>query len=234
MAVILRRYERLGSTNDEAFRLAQEGASHGTVVVAAQQTAGRGRQGRSWVSPPGNIHASFLFRTGGFPGFALIRAAEIGFVAAVGLAAALDRHVSGVRLKWPNDVLLGGAKLAGVLTEITGDAIIVGIGVNVAHVPPGLPYPVTSLAAQGVTVDADGVLHGVIEHVTAAFDDWDDVGFDPVRYAWVQRGPALGAVLRVRVGVATVEGGFAGLGTDGALLLAMPAGLRRVLVGEVL
>ncbi len=222
-------HEELGSTSDEARRLAQGGAAHGTVVVARRQTAGRGRQGRVWVSPAGNLYASFLLR----PGVAMARVPEIGFVAAVAVADAVDAALPGAAtaLKWPNDVQIAGAKVCGILVEAEADGVvIVGTGVNVAHAPPGLPYPVTCLAAHGSTATVDTVLHSLAAAFERHLAAWSAAGFGPVREAWMRRGPALGQAVQLRTGQ---HGAFAGLDTDGALLLATPEGTRRVVVGEV-
>jgi BirA family biotin operon repressor/biotin-[acetyl-CoA-carboxylase] ligase len=231
--VRLHRHDLLGSTNDEALRLAGEGAPHGTVVAARQQSAGRGRQGRRWVSPPGNLHASFLFRSGCFQAAGPARVSELGFVAAVATAAAIDGFVAGCRLKWPNDALLGGAKVAGILIEMVGDAVVVGIGVNVAHAPPGMPYPVTSLAEHGASPGVDAVLDAVIAALDAGVSAWDASGFRQVREAWLRRGPALGDALTARAGPGVVSGRFAGLDADGALLLRTADGVQRIVAGEV-
>jgi len=128
----LHRHATLISTNDEARRLADSGAPHGTVVQALQQTGGRGRRGRTWISPPGNLYASFVLRLV----CPAIRHGEIGFVMALAVADAVDAAAGHgcARLKWPNDVLLGGAKVAGVLVETSGSAIA-GVGINIAHAP---------------------------------------------------------------------------------------------------
>ncbi len=224
--MILHCHDELGSTNDEAARLAREGAPHGAVICARRQTAGRGRQGRRWVSPVGNLHASFLLR----PGVPVARTAEIGFVAAVAIAATLDAVLPGqATLKWPNDVLISGAKVAGILTELVEDAVIVGIGVNVTHVPPDMPYPVVSLAALGSHATADEVLAGLMQQFGRGLAAWAQDGFGPVRTAWLRRGPALGQALRA----GALAGGFAGLAEDGALLLDTEGGTRRVVAGEV-
>jgi BirA family transcriptional regulator, biotin operon repressor / biotin---[acetyl-CoA-carboxylase] ligase len=224
--MILHCHDELGSTSDEALRLAREGAPHGTVICARRQTAGRGRQGRRWISPAGNLHASFLLR----PGVPAMRTAEIGFVAAVAVAATLDAMLPGqAALKWPNDVLLGGAKVAGILTELVEEAVIVGIGVNVAHVPPDMPYQVTSLAAQGCGATAEEVLASLMQHFEQGLAAWTQGGFGPVRAAWLQRGPSLGQAMRAGEGT----GRFAGLAEDGALLLETENGTRRVVAGEV-
>ncbi len=230
----LHRHDLIDSTNDEALRLARAGAPDGTVVVARQQSAGRGRQGRIWISPPGNLYVSFLVRTGRFPGFVAARAAEIGFVAALAVADTLDTIIAGCRLKWPNDVLLAGAKIAGVLTEMTGDAIVIGIGINVAHSPPDMPYPVVSAASLGGTASADDALAVLTDRLDRRLADWAAHGFGPVREAWLQRGPALGQSLTARLGATTITGGFAGMAEDGALLLTTAEGTRRIVAGEVL
>src|ERR1700744_3471109 len=123
-------HDRIGSTNDEARRLAKEGAPHGTVVHADEQTAGRGRMAHKWFSPPGNLYVSILLRTGE----PAARTAELSFLAALAVAdtagARLPRQTRAM-LKWPNDVLVSGAKIAGILLEQVDDATIMGIGLNV-------------------------------------------------------------------------------------------------------
>jgi BirA family biotin operon repressor/biotin-[acetyl-CoA-carboxylase] ligase len=231
--VILHRHDLIGSTNDEALRLAREGAPDGTVVVARQQSAGRGRQGRVWISPPGNLYVSFLIRTARFPGLVPSCVSEIGFVAALAVADTLDTIIAGSRLKWPNDVLLAGAKIAGILTEMTGDAIVIGIGINVAHSPPDMPYPVVSAASLGAVATADDALATLTDRLERRLTAWGAYGFGPVREAWLQRGPTLGQSLTARVGSSTVTGGYAGLAEDGALLLTTADGTRRIVAGEV-
>jgi BirA family biotin operon repressor/biotin-[acetyl-CoA-carboxylase] ligase len=223
----------LGSTNDEALRLARAGAPHGTIVSARQQTAGRGRQGRAWISAPGNIHVSFLFRIAAFTRFLPVRAPEIGFVAALAVADMVDRYVTGSQLKWPNDVLLDGAKIAGILTEMTAEAVVIGIGVNVAHAPAGLPYPVTCLAAHGAGATVDEALDVLAGCLDQRLTDWDAHGFGPIRAAWLARGPAVGQRLTARMGAVTKTGEFAGLADDGALLLSTPDGISRIIAGDV-
>ncbi len=231
--MILHRHDLIGSTNDEALRLAREGAPDGTVVVARQQSAGRGRQGRVWISPPGNLYVSFLIRTARFPGLVPSCVSEIGFVAALAVADTLDTIIAGSRLKWPNDVLLAGAKIAGILTEMTGDAIVIGIGINVAHSPPDMPYPVVSAASLGAVATADDALATLTDRLERRLTAWGAYGFGPVREAWLQRGPTLGQSLTARMGSSTVTGGYAGLAEDGALLLTTADGTRRIVAGEV-
>ncbi len=222
----IHRYDVLASTNDEARRLALAGAPHGDAVVAARQTGGRGRLGRSWISPPGNLYVSVILRSPGSAG----SHPQVAFVA--GLAVVDAVRPLPASLKWPNDVLLAGAKVAGVLVESDGGALVCGIGVNVAQAPAGLPYPATALAAHGPTN-----LEAVLAAVLAGLDHWWQVwlanGFAAIRTAWLQRGPAPGDPLIVTQGPRRTAGRFAGMDMDGALLLQTAAGVQRILAGDV-
>jgi BirA family transcriptional regulator, biotin operon repressor / biotin---[acetyl-CoA-carboxylase] ligase len=233
----IRRYPSLGSTNDEARRLACAGARAGTVVTAGEQTTGRGRQGRVWTSPPGNLYASILLR----PEVPTGRLGELGFLAGVAVAetvAGLLPPGRQVALKWPNDVLVDGAKVAGLLVEQEGAAAILGIGVNVAHHPPDTPYPATALVAAGAPADAGTVLERLLAALGAGLALWETHGFAAIRTAWLARAHPPGTALRVRLGGVTewgsIEGRFAGLDPDGTLLLETNEGVVRVVAGEVL
>ena len=225
------RFGTIGSTMEEARRLALAGAAHGTVVVAEEQRAGRGRAGRSWVSPPGNLHATVVLQ----PGAEARSAPGLAFVVANAVADAVDGLAGpGTTLKWPNDILRGGAKLAGILLERTDDgAVLAGIGMNVSHSPPGLPYPVTSLAALGCGAEVGAVLAAVMAALRVEWQAWRDEGFALVLQRWAARGPALGSRMVAQVGAEQVTGRFAGLREDGALLLDTAAGRRAVVAGDV-
>ncbi len=213
--------------------MAAAGAPHGTTVTARVQTGGRGRSGRSWVSPAGNLYATVLLRP---PGRDARGAPELGFVVAVAVAEAVDQVAGpGTRLKWPNDVLREGAKLAGILLErLDNGAVLAGIGLNVAHRPDGMPYAVTSLHALGCAAAPDAVLDAVLDRLDAGWGAWRVDGFAAVLARWRLRGPALGAPLQVRLGPEVVAGEFAGLRQDGALLLDTQAGRRTLVAGDVL
>ncbi len=217
---------------DEARLRAGLGADHGTVVAARLQHAGRGRNARPWSSPAGNLHATLLLR----PGVAPRRAPELGFTVAVAVAAAVDAVAGpGTALKWPNDVLRCGAKLAGILLERLDDgAVLAGIGLNVRHAPPDMPYPVTSLAAEGLDLTPETVLDAILLEFDSVWTLWREHGLAAILARWRERGPALATPLRVRLPSATVSGGFAGLAPDGSLLLDTPTGQRTLVAGEVL
>lgn len=231
--------ERVGSTNDEAKTLARGGVAAGTLVWAKEQTAGRGRRGRLWLSPPGNLYLSLIVRPGGAPA----EAAQLGFVAALGLGEAL-LEVAGPALslayKWPNDVLVGNRKLAGILLESeTGgrgavDFVIIGIGVNLASKPENVEFPATSLALEGFADIAPMVLlRAFVRHFDAWATRWRQDGFAPVRSAWLGRAGGLGDDIRVRLGRATLCGRFLDLDADGALVLDAAGARRRIAAGDV-
>jgi BirA family biotin operon repressor/biotin-[acetyl-CoA-carboxylase] ligase len=235
----LHRYETLGSTNDEAKALARAGARQGTLVWASEQTAGRGRRGRTWLSPPGNLYLSLVLRPDGAPA----RAAQLGFVAALGLGdalAALAGPALKLRYKWPNDILAKGKKLSGILLESETatsdrvDFVVVGIGVNIIAAPEDVEFPATSLAAEGAaTVTPPVLLGSFARHFDIWARRWRVEGFAPVRTAWLARASGLGEPVRVRLERSTLCGRFLDLDDDGALLLEGEEGRRRVAAGEV-
>ncbi len=224
--------DSVGSTNDEAARLADGGAPEGTVVWARQQEGGRGRRGRSWASPPGNLYSSTILR----PDCPAARAAELGFVAALAVGDLVPTARS-TRLKWPNDVLVDGGKIAGILLEsaIAQDGrvehVVAGIGVNVAFAPQlaEMRYPGASL---GGTVEA--ALEGLTRALAARLVQWRRDGFGVVREAWLAQAGPLGAEVDVRLGEGLVRGRFAGLDHEGALLLDTADGRRKIVSGELL
>ena len=235
----LHRYETLGSTNDEAKALARAGAPEGTLVWAGEQTAGRGRRGRIWLSPPGNLYLSLVMRPAGAPS----RAAQLGFVAALGLGdalAALAGPALHLRYKWPNDLLANGRKFAGILLESetsandSVDFVVVGIGVNIVCAPGDVEFPATSLAAEGVAgVTPPVLLEGFARHFEGWARRWGEAGFAPLRMAWLARASGLGERVRVRLERSTLFGRFLDLDDDGALVLDAAEGRRRIAAGEV-
>ena len=234
----LRFYDSIGSTNDEARRLAQAGAADGTVVWAREQTAGRGRQGRHWHSPAGNLYASILQRLDA-PAH---RAAELSLVAALAVVDTTDEYLSdGARaeLKWPNDVLVRGSKIAGILLEGiviegTDGAVVIGIGINLRCAPPDAPYPVTCLAEHVAAVpEPAAMLQVLLRALAHRLAEWRCKGFARTRSAWLARGHPPGSPLRVNLGDRAITGRFAGLADDGALLLATADGTVRVAAGDV-
>jgi BirA family biotin operon repressor/biotin-[acetyl-CoA-carboxylase] ligase len=222
----------IGSTNDEARRLAAAGAPHGTVVHADEQSSARGRLARSWFSPPGNLYISILLRTGQLPS----RTAELSFVTALAVADTVDAllpQTTRATLKWPNDVLVNGAKIAGILLEQVDDATIIGIGLNVLQAPTNIAYEATTIAACGGIASVDRAREILLDRLGRHLEVWSRDGFAPVRDQWLQRSYPLGAAIRASSGGERIAGEFAGMDEDGALLLDTPSGRQRIVAGDI-
>jgi BirA family transcriptional regulator, biotin operon repressor / biotin---[acetyl-CoA-carboxylase] ligase len=225
-------FDKIGSTNDEARRLAAEGAPHGTVVHADEQTRGRGRMAHTWYSPPGNLYISILLRTGQ----PAEHAAELSFLAALAVAdtveALLPRQIRAM-LKWPNDVLVSGAKIAGILLEQIDAATIMGIGLNVLEAPSNAAYKTTTIVANGGIASVDGARDIVLERLGFHLSVWREAGFGAIRERWLERSYPIGAAIRANSAGQAIAGHFAGLDLDGALLLDTPQGRQRIVAGDI-
>jgi BirA family biotin operon repressor/biotin-[acetyl-CoA-carboxylase] ligase len=230
--VRLATHDVLDSTNEEARRLALAGECGPVWIVAREQTTGRGRRGRSWVSKPGNLFATLLTRA------AQPIAAQLAFAAGLAAAGAVDVYCSpaDVSLKWPNDVLLRGQKVAGILLEsLNQDALAIGVGINLAHHPQETEFPANSIAAlTGSVPNPDDAMVHLARHMATWYEVWRMKGFAPVRSAWLQRAAGRGKAVRARLEGREMEGVFEDLDHDGALLLRDAAGaLVRITAGEV-
>lgn len=222
----------VASTMAEAGDLARAGAVDRTMVRAAEQTGGRGRLGRSWSSPPGNVYSTAILR----PPVPTARAAELSIVAAVAAADAVAGFGGQVALKWPNDVLLDGGKVAGVLLEAVTEgaalsAVLIGIGINVAS-RPDLPDRRT---ARIVGAGPDAVFAALLAALADRDRQWRREGLAGIRAAWLSRGPAIGSPITVSQGSERLDGRFAGLEADGTLTIGLADGsTRRIASGEVM
>ena len=212
--------------------LAASGLEEGMWLRAERQTLGRGRQGRSWASPSGNLYVSTLVR---------IRpsdppAATLALVAAVALEETVSAYVPGmVLLKWPNDLLIDGAKLSGVLLERAGDAVVIGIGVNLAHHPTDTDRVATSLAVYDIAIAPEDFAETLADAFGRWVDVWRGQGIDAIRRRWVANAHPLGTPLTVRLADGSaLDGLFDGLDPQGALILRLADGTRRVIhAGDV-
>jgi BirA family transcriptional regulator, biotin operon repressor / biotin---[acetyl-CoA-carboxylase] ligase len=232
-------YERLGSTNDEAKRLAREGAGAGTIVFAREQTSGRGRRGRIWVSPRGNLYCSVILRPDCDPA----RAAQLGFAAALAVGEAvlvLLPPECRLGFKWPNDILLNGRKCGGILLEAETTPggriawIVIGIGINTGSAPLGTEFPATDLRREaGVAVRPEILLDAMAARLFAWVEIWQEQGFAPVRSSWLGRAENLGGAITVRLGDRCLDGRFVDLDAEGALLLDAEDGRHRIAAGEI-
>jgi BirA family biotin operon repressor/biotin-[acetyl-CoA-carboxylase] ligase len=232
-------YDSIGSTNDEAKRLAREGAAEGTLLWALEQTAGRGRRGRVWISPPGNFYASLIFR----PDCPASHAAQLGFVTALAIGGALGAICPGlaVSYKWPNDVLVNGCKIAGILLESEmvwhnkPSFLVIGVGVNLAAAPQNTEYRATSILKEGLGRVSPNVM---LEEFANRFQSWkmrwQIEGFAPVRAAWLAAAATTrGEPIRVRLETASLHGRFLDIDEEGALLLEAAGERRQIAAGEV-
>lgn len=220
----------VGSTNDWLLARA-EALPDGHWVIADRQTAGRGRRGRVWNDGAGNFMGSVLVKATG-------QVQQLSFVAALALddaLSALTGQPARFALKWPNDVLLDGIKCSGILLERVGEALVIGMGINLAHHPEGTERPATSLVAAGLPVPTPAAL---LDELAAAFAHWRHIwardSFAPIRTAWLARASAVGGRIVARLGNESPEGLFTGLAEDGALLMQLDDGTTRAIhAGEV-
>ena len=234
----LESFEELGSTNDDAMERGRAGDPGGLWIVAARQSAGRGRLGRVWSSPPGNLFASLLLVDPAPPD----RAPQLGFVAGVALIEAL-REVAGagdrVALKWPNDALFDGGKLAGIVLEASqlpggAFACVVGVGVNCASHPAGLPYPASDLSEFGARASRENLFPAFADCFARWFDKWSGGdGFPLVREAWLASAAGLGAQIEVARGDGRLKGLFRTIDSRGRLVLDADAGETVIEAGDI-
>jgi BirA family transcriptional regulator, biotin operon repressor / biotin---[acetyl-CoA-carboxylase] ligase len=236
----LAAFDRIGSTNAQAMSRAREGELGPMWFVTSEQTAGRGRRHRSWVAPRGNLASSILEVIDVSPAVA----ATLGFAAGLALEAALQKvsieaslraagsdHMK-FSLKWPNDVLAGQKKLAGILLEaeaVPGDrlAVVVGIGTNVVAAPEGTSTPATSLAALGVYIGAEELFAELSDAWAEFRAVWDNGrGFGEIRRQWLDRAAGLGQPVAIRTGNATVEGTFDTIDETGCMIVRTSGGKR--------
>lgn len=232
-------FEEIDSTSAEARRRADAGETGPLWISAGRQTAGRGRRGRAWESPAGNLAATYLTVTDRPP----VEAAQISFVAALAVSDLIRAFVQPdlVKVKWPNDVMIAGRKASGILVE-SGRApdgrlwLAVGMGVNLAHPPAAPERPATAMAEHmaGRPPSPGEALQGL----AAALEDWtrvwDAAGFSAIAAAWTERAYGLGEACIARLPTETVAGVAEGLDADGALRLRLPDGSeRRINAGDV-
>jgi BirA family transcriptional regulator, biotin operon repressor / biotin---[acetyl-CoA-carboxylase] ligase len=224
------------STNQEACRRAQAGETGPLWISAAQQHAGRGRRGRAWTLQPGNLAATLLIR----PGRPAALCAQLSFAAALSVADMLAPYSHEVRLKWPNDVLASGKKIAGILLESESGAegltwLAIGIGVNLAAFPEDTDLPAVSLKALGAAPPGPReALSGLAAAFAKWYEIWRTAGFAPLREAWLSRASGLGRRIRVRLAKEEIAGTFRDIDEAGALVVGLPQGVTRVVsAGEV-
>lgn len=235
----LKTFDDIDSTNEEARRLVAAGKCAPQLIWAAQQHAGRGRQGRTWQSPEGNVYATLLEPLNEPVASAPCRT----FMMSVAIAEAMRQMVphSSVLIKWPNDVLLVGAKVSGILLELAEDAsgathIITGFGINVAAPPAAPLYPATYLRAHMPFLTPATVLASVLQEYFKLSAEYQQRGFKGIKQRWLELARGLGTMMVVQLNAnEQASGRFVGLGDDGALLLEQADGrMVQIRAGDVL
>jgi BirA family biotin operon repressor/biotin-[acetyl-CoA-carboxylase] ligase len=230
----IRTVAETGSTNDDVASLAREGAPEGLWLRAERQSGGRGRQGRLWYSPPGNLYASTLVRLRSgdppAPTLALVAAVALHEVASDFVAAGMP-----IEIKWPNDLLVAGAKLSGILLERIGDAVVVGFGVNLADHPDETPRPAINMGMLGGAPDPARFLEALAASFARWLGRWRQEGLAPIRERWLTAAHPPGTALSTHTASgAWVEGRFDGLDESGALKLRLPDGSSQTIhAGDV-
>lgn len=234
----LRHEPEIGSTNSAAKEALRDGADR-LWIVADEQKSGRGRHARGWVSPPGNLYASLALAAPCEPA----KLPLLGFVAGVALIEAITASApdlaARVALKWPNDLLLDGAKLAGLLLEGETDpagrpGVVIGMGVNVAHAPQGLDQPVAFLASAAPWITRDSLFEALQQRFAQALGLFDEGrGFPAIRQSWLASSLPMGQRLRVKLPDGAREGTFSGLDAQGALRLETDSGPVTIVAGDV-
>ena len=228
---------QVDSTNLEAGRRAVSGEAGPLWIWAQEQTAGRGRLGRSWVSERGNLYASLLL-----PLHSGARAPDLSFIAALAVHGTADQCLpagspSELRLKWPNDLLLNGEKSAGILIEQAGgSSVVIGCGLNLGTVPSDdLRRPATGLALHGAEVTPKEAFERLAQNMDHWLKVWRREGFDPIRQAWLERAAGVGEIITASLDATrTIEGRFSGLDQNGALLLEQSNGeVTRILAADI-
>jgi BirA family biotin operon repressor/biotin-[acetyl-CoA-carboxylase] ligase len=236
-AAAVTHLDEVGSTNDWLMERAAV-LPDGHWVRADRQTAGRGRRGRVWNDGAGNLMTSVLVKAKG-------PVQQLSFVAAVALREAIVEAAADIegpvphlppalKLKWPNDLLLHGKKVSGILLEGSGEAVIIGLGVNLASHPENTERPATSLGAAGIALGPRELHVALVASFAAWRQRWQREGFAPVRAEWLRHAGGLGERIVARLGDESIEGRFDGLDADGALLLGLDDGATRAIhAGEV-
>jgi BirA family transcriptional regulator, biotin operon repressor / biotin---[acetyl-CoA-carboxylase] ligase len=255
-----RHYPTIDSTNLEAHRLFAAGERGPVFILADEQIAGKGRLDRSWASAKGNCYSTLILPLNRHPGegrgrafqaetqespipafagmtnmgMSLSQVPQIGFITALAVADVVRKHTKAIpQLKWPNDVLIKGAKVAGILSEVLSAdplTVAIGCGINVAHAPTGLSYPATCLVAEGASASRDEVFQSYAAALTYWLDMWNQgQNFPTIRTAWMQNAIGINETITMTAGTQHLTGNFEGITEQGAVMLKPPHGPPHIL-----
>lgn len=235
----IQHFDSLDSSNREAMRQAEAGAKEGTVIFADAQSAGRGRLGRTWHTTDDALAFSMILR----PPLSPEKVPQLSLLTAVALQQSLSQYCADIRIKWPNDLLIKGAKVSGILTEMRAEpglvhAVIVGIGINIKTPEQGWPDDISQAVTDLQSHHEKAISRlqcavSVLKSMDQWYHDYLKDGFAPIRDAWWQTHAASGQKVRVHNGKSYIEGVAQALDDDGALLLSTQGETQRIIAGEL-
>lgn len=235
----IQHFDSLDSSNREAMRQAESGAKEGTVIFTDKQSAGRGRLGRTWHTTGDALALSIILR----PPLSPEKIPQLSLLTAVALQQALSQYCHDIRIKWPNDLLINGAKVSGILTEMRAEpglvhAVIVGIGINIKAPEQGWPSDISQTVSDLQSHHKQPISRlqcaiSVLKSMEQWYSTYLKHGFAPIRDAWWQAHAASGQKVRVHDGQSYIEGIAQALDDDGALLLTTQHGNQRIISGEL-
>ncbi len=232
-------FDSLPSTMDEARTRILQGEEDGTLIIALQQTEGRGRRGRRWESLPGNIYLTYMT----YLNIPISRAPQLSLVACVAVGEKLRSFLPPTHhltYKWPNDLLLNEKKVGGLLLEAVPLSekkevgYLIGCGLNLKTQPKEGRYPATSFQNEGIYLSLEEVLHGIAKSLQCYILLWQNEGFHPIQTLWMKSAANLDKKISLVLQERIQEGTFKGIDTEGAMILKTPQSLIKVTVGEIL
>jgi len=235
---IIHEFEELESTNSHALNLARnKQIFEKEIIVAHQQNGGRGRMDRKWESPKGNLYFSLILQ----PKVLLNKIPQISFIAAVALRKSLeeilrcaqDNKNCLIQNKWPNDILVNGKKIGGILIENDANLVVLGVGVNILSNPKNTIFPATNLAEFAVEISAQKLLEKFLDEFEILYKNWLDFGFAGVRNSWLQGAFRLGQEVKINLGEKVLIGNFEDIDLEGNLLLKIDDEMVRISYGDV-
>ncbi len=228
------------STNLECLKRAREGDPGNLWVTANRQLQGRARRGRSWISEPGNLYASMLLIDPATPAATATLPLAVAVAVHGAIARVLPQGADRPTLKWPNDVLIGGAKVSGILLEIENlpdgrSAVVIGCGINVVHAPDEVMYPATTLRAAGSSVSADELFARLCQTMAQELQIWNaGRGVAAVRQAWLDKADGIGKSIAVKLPDETITGTFKEIDQSGCLVIIdQDKTVRTIAAGDV-
>ncbi len=230
----IKHFEQVESTNSLALSLARTyQIDHNHIILTDSQTGGKGRMGRSWASPVGNLYFSLALK----PQKSIATNSQLSFVAAVAMGLAIaefSKDAKEINYKWPNDILLEGRKVAGILLESDADFVILGIGINIKSHPEQTSYPACNLDGQGFEItDKINLLEKFLDNFSNLYQKWLDFGFTPIRNLWLERAFNLNQEIAVNLPNQSLRGIFRNLDEQGNLLLEINNQIQLIASGEV-